>query len=82
MRKITPMTLKDARIERGYTQERLAEMSGVDQTTISAIEVGKNRNPSWETVVRLARALMVAPEDLFPVPDVASSCLQDAPAAR
>lgn len=64
------MNLKNARLARHLTQVQLAERSGIDQTTISAIEIGKNQNPSWETVVRLARALDVAPEELFPVPTI------------
>lgn len=49
------------------TQEELAAKSGVDQPTISSLEIGRVRNPSWETVAKLARALDTSPEDLFPV---------------
>jgi transcriptional regulator with XRE-family HTH domain len=61
------MNLKTARKIKGMTQEQLASQSGVDQTTISAIECGKSRNPSWETVSRIANTLGVAPEEIFPV---------------
>lgn len=66
------MSLRAFRNAKSMSQADLAEAAGVDQTTISTIEVGKNQNPSWETVVRLARALGVAPEDLFPIPDAAN----------
>ncbi len=61
------MKLKTARALKGITQEKLAALSGIDQTTISAIECGKNKNPSWETVSRIAKALGVPPEEIFPV---------------
>lgn len=66
------MNLRTARLAKDISQAQLAELAGVDQTTISAIEIGRNQNPSWETAVRLARALDLNPEDLFPVPSAAS----------
>jgi len=61
------MNLRTARRLKDITQAQLAELSGVDQRTISDIERGANRNPSWETVARIAKALGVSPEELFPV---------------
>lgn len=61
------MTLKEARLDKKLTQEELAEKAGVDQTTISDMERGRNRNPAWVTVARIAKALDVEPHDLFPV---------------
>ena len=61
------MNLRTARRLKDITQAQLAEMANVDQTTISDIERGRNRNPSWETVSRIAKALGVDPEELFPV---------------
>jgi len=63
------MNLRTARRLKDITQAQLAEQSGVDQRTISDIERGANKNPSWETVARIAKALGVAPEELFPVPE-------------
>ena len=62
------MTLQEARRKKGLNQVQLAEMAGVDQTTISDIECGRNKNPSWETVARIAEALEVEPDELFPLP--------------
>jgi transcriptional regulator with XRE-family HTH domain len=62
------MNLRTARRLKDITQAQLAQQSGVDQTTISDIERGRNRNPSWETVVRISRALGVEPHEIFPVP--------------
>jgi transcriptional regulator with XRE-family HTH domain len=61
------MNLRTARRLKDITQAQLATRAGVDQTTISDIERGRNTNPSWATVVRLAQALDVAPEELFPL---------------
>lgn len=61
------MNLRTARRLADVTQAELAQKAGVDQTTISDIERGRNRNPSWQTVKRIATALGVDPEEIFPV---------------
>jgi len=63
------MNLKTARKTKGITQTELERLSGVDQTTISDLESGRKRRPSLETAVRIARALGVSPEELFPIPE-------------
>jgi transcriptional regulator with XRE-family HTH domain len=62
------MTLRKVRRDRDITQEQLAAMSDVDQTVISKLERGEIIRPSWDVVGRLARALSVEPEELFPLP--------------
>jgi transcriptional regulator with XRE-family HTH domain len=54
------------------TQEQLATVAGVDNSFISLIESGKRdiRSVGYETVVRIARALNVTPDELFPVPAI------------
>ena len=61
------MKLREARKTKHMTQEELAAASGVDQATISNLEVERVKNPSWQIVARLARALDMEPEVLFPV---------------
>lgn len=63
------MTLREARAKRNLTQDELAALSGVEQPTISALENNRIQSPAWDTVCRLARALKVKPEEIFPVPD-------------
>jgi transcriptional regulator with XRE-family HTH domain len=58
------MRLKEIRNKKGITQDQLAAKSGIDQTTISAIERGIIMNPTWDTVKRLSSALRVKPEIL------------------
>ncbi len=64
--------LKQARKLRKLTQEQLSEFSGVDQTTISGIESGRIKRPRWEIVSKLAKALDVSPEELFPINNTAA----------
>jgi transcriptional regulator with XRE-family HTH domain len=59
-----PQTLKQAREARGLTQEQLEAASLVTQGTISLIETGSVKNPSWSTVRALAAALDVDPREL------------------
>ena len=70
-RPLISMQLKTARKLAGLTQQELATRAGVDDTFISVVENGKRdiHAVGYATVVRLARALGVEPEELFPVPD-------------
>jgi transcriptional regulator with XRE-family HTH domain len=58
------MTLREARRGRGWTQEVLAGKSGVDQATISGIERGRVKSPTFDTVTKLAAALQIDPRQL------------------
>ena len=58
--------LKTIRKTRGLTQVALAAKAGLTQPTLSAIETGKNANPSWRLVRRISAALDVRPELAFP----------------
>ncbi len=51
--------LKEARLERGYTQNRLAQLSGVNANAIAKYET-KVIIPSVETLKKLAEALEVS----------------------
>jgi transcriptional regulator with XRE-family HTH domain len=55
--------LREVRERKLLTQQELADRSGLTQTTISAIEVGKHE-PRISTIRRLAAALGVEPEEL------------------
>jgi len=50
--------LKTLRLQSGFTLDELARLSGVSISTISKIENGQQR-PSFETVLRIARALKI-----------------------
>lgn len=56
--------LKQARRRRGVSQERLAELAGMDRGHISKIEAGKIRRPTDEVVQRLADALGMTADEV------------------
>jgi transcriptional regulator with XRE-family HTH domain len=55
--------LKMVRLEKGLTQEQLAQLAGLHPTFISNCERGYSA-PTLETLLRLARALAVRPGEL------------------
>ena len=56
--------LKDARSEKGLSQQQLAEMVGVSRNTISSIETGQF-NPTAKLALVLCIVLDKKFEDLF-----------------
>ena len=56
--------LKDLRLRREMTQERLAELAHLSRQSVISIEQGRFL-PTIETALRLAQALGVGVEDLF-----------------
>jgi transcriptional regulator with XRE-family HTH domain len=56
--------VKAIREEKGITQEKLAFEAGLNRAYIGYIERGE-RNPSTETLVKIAKALKVSPKDLL-----------------
>jgi len=66
------MQLRTARKIAGITQQDLAERAGVTNAFISLLESGKRdiRNTDYATVVRIARALNVTADELFPVDEL------------
>lgn len=55
------MTFRELLDEADMTAYRLAKLSGVEQTTISQLVLGKVRDPRWSTLSALAVALDTAP---------------------
>ena len=52
------------RLERGLSQERLAEAAGLSQRYLSVLERGEN-SPTLNVIVRLAAALDLSPAELL-----------------
>lgn len=56
--------VREYRLQRGLSQEKLAEISGMHRTYISSLELGK-RNVSLVNIHALAKALQVSPDELL-----------------
>jgi transcriptional regulator with XRE-family HTH domain len=52
------------RLYKNLTQERLAELTGVDRSTLQRIEAGSN-DAKLSHLLRIARALDMLPSDLL-----------------
>ncbi len=58
------IVLKELRLEKGLSQESLANESDIDRTYISDIEKGE-RNISLKIIERLAETLQISLSELF-----------------
>lgn len=58
--------LRRIRRAKDWTQSELAQRAGIALCTVHALEHEK-QGPTWETAYRLAKALGVTPDELFPV---------------
>lgn len=63
MRKLVGRNFARIRREKGLTQERLAEISGLSQQYLSGLERGR-RNPTIVTLFEIATALGVSHVEL------------------
>ena len=57
--------LKKLRRRRGYSLEKVARLADLSLNTIVKIENGTNKNPTIETLTRIAKALEVGVDDLI-----------------
>jgi len=57
--------LRKLRKAKGLSQERLARLADVANNTIVKIEAGKNKNPTLNTLKKIAKALEVSVDDLI-----------------
>lgn len=55
--------VRELRIKKGWSQNQLAELTGISQTTISEMENGK-RNKMYNNIKKLAQVLGVTMEQL------------------
>jgi transcriptional regulator with XRE-family HTH domain len=67
MRKLVGRNVRRARLRKGLTQEKFAEISGFSQQYISGLEQGR-RNPTVVTVYEIATALGVSHLELMRPP--------------
>jgi transcriptional regulator with XRE-family HTH domain len=63
--KVFGLRVRELRKQMRFSQERLASVAGLDRSYVGGIERGR-RNPSLKNICEIARALGVAPAELFP----------------
>mgnify|MGYP002778407806 FL=1 len=59
------LDVRRMRERRGMTQVQLAELAGVRQATISAMETGQTRGVDFDVLERIAEVLDVEPGSLI-----------------
>ena len=57
--------LKKLRAQKGYSLERVARLADLSLNTVVKIENGINKNPTIETITKLAKALGADIDDLI-----------------
>ena len=57
--------LKKLRNQKKYSLEKIARLANLSLNTIVKIENGVNKNPTIETLTKIAKALNVSVEDLI-----------------
>jgi len=57
--------LKKLRQKKGYSLEKVARLANLSLNTIVKIENGVNKNPTIETLTKIAKALEVGVDDLI-----------------
>ena len=62
--KLMGSNLKKARIDQGFTQEKLAEINNIDYKYYQRIEAG-NVNITMKTLCKLSESLKINPVKLF-----------------
>ena len=69
LKKLIGNKIKTIRKQKGITQEKLAELIGIETPSMSNIETGKY-SPSIETLQKLAEILNVKPYEFYQVEDL------------
>lgn len=56
---------KKIREQKGLSQEKLARLADVANNTLIKMESGENKNPTLETLKKVAKALEISVDDLI-----------------
>ncbi|MBL7131619.1 MAG: helix-turn-helix transcriptional regulator [Candidatus Omnitrophica bacterium] len=56
--------IRELRKKKGFSQEKLARLSDVSYNTIVKIESGESKNPTFQTMAGIAKALAISLDDL------------------
>lgn len=58
-------TIKELRKKTGWSQQKLAEKSGLSYSVITKIEQGTSKQPTIQTIIKLANAFNVSLDNLL-----------------
>jgi transcriptional regulator with XRE-family HTH domain len=61
--------IRAKRMKKRWTQLELAKVSGVPQCTISQLERGNRKYPTYETIRKIAKALDLTLEEIYLLQD-------------
>ena len=64
MRKKLGIRIKELRTEKGISQEKFADLVGIDRTYLSSVEKGE-RNISLDNICKIAKGFGISVEKLF-----------------
>jgi len=56
--------IREIRIKKGLSQEKLARLADIALNTVAKIEAGESRHPTIQTMASIARVLGVSLDDL------------------
>jgi transcriptional regulator with XRE-family HTH domain len=59
------LNIKKLRTEKGYSLEKVARLADLSLNTVMRVESGVNKNPTIETLTKIAKALNVGVDDLI-----------------
>ena len=57
--------IRDLRLKRGISQDRLSKLADLSLNTVVKIESGKNKNPTIVTLIKIAKSLNVMVDGLI-----------------
>ena len=57
--------IKGLRTEKGYSLEKVARLADLSLNTVMRVESGVNKNPTIETLTKIAKALNVGVDGLI-----------------
>lgn len=57
--------IRDLRHRKGFSQEKLARLADVSYNTIVKIESGDSKNPTFQTMVGIAKAFGISLDDFI-----------------
>lgn len=57
--------IRECRKIEGKSLEAVARLSGITKSHVHDLEIGKSRNPTIDTIMRLCHALRIAPSRLL-----------------